>query len=215
MENKIAKVTVEKTREQLEQELEKYREKAIDLGATNAVIINTEDIPVDERITLKCQIPRCFGYGTGAHCPPNTLKPSELREILKKYNRAVFFIKDVQPEVIVRDKATIKERVKVYQDLFDIVNKVESMAFYDGNYLAFGFGAGSCRHTYCGQQETCQALEGGKCRFSLRARPSMEAVGIDVYQMVASQGWDIYPIGSDAKPDTITKGTLAGIVIVS
>jgi len=215
MENKIAKVTVEKTREQLEQELEKYRVKAIELGATNAVIINTEDIPVDERVTLKCQIPRCFGYGTGAHCPPNTLKPSELREILKKYSRAVFFTKDVQPEVIVRDKATIKERVKVYQDLFDIVNKVESMAFYDGNYLAFGFGAGSCRHTYCGQLETCQALEGGKCRFSLRARPSMEAVGIDVYQMVASQGWDIYPIGSDAKPDAITKGTLAGIVIVS
>ena len=42
----------------------------------------------------------------------------------------------------------------------------------------------------------------------------MEALGIDVYKMAASAGWDIYPIGSNAKPDQITKGTLAGIVIV-
>jgi predicted metal-binding protein len=88
------------------------------------------------------------------------------------------------------------------------------MAFYDGHYLAFGFGAGSCRHTFCGQEETCRAMQGDRCRFALRARPSMEAVGIDVYKMVASAGWDIYPIGSGAKPPDIPKGTLAGIVIV-
>ncbi len=42
----------------------------------------------------------------------------------------------------------------------------------------------------------------------------MEAVGIHVYKMVAPQGWDIYPIGSSAKPQDLHKGTLAGIVIV-
>ena len=139
----------------------------------------------------------------------------ELREILKKYKWAVLFIQDIPSEVIVRDKATIKERVKAYQDIFKIVNKIESMAFYDGNYLAFGFAAGSCRHTYCWQDKTCRALEGERCKFSLRARPSMEAVGIDVYRMVTSQGWDIYPIGSDAKAEDIPKGTLAGIIIVN
>jgi predicted metal-binding protein len=95
-----------------------------------------------------------------------------------------------------------------------MVSEVESMAFYDGHYLAFGFGAGSCRHTYCGLEKSCQVLDGGKCRFSLRSRPSMEAVGIDVYKMASSQGWDIYPIGSCAKPAELPKGTLAGIVIV-
>ena len=40
-------------------------------------------------------------------------------------------------------------------------------------HLAFGFGAGSCRHTFCGQQESCQAMEGKKCRVSLISRPSM------------------------------------------
>jgi len=65
-----------------------------------------------------------------------------------------------------------------------------------------------------GSTRTCAALLGERCRFSLLARPSMEAVGIDVYHMVAAAGWDIYPIGSSAKPDEIPKGTLAGIVIV-
>lgn len=169
---------------------------------------------VDDRVILKCQILRCFGYGAGAQCPPNTLKPEELRELLKKFQFAHLFIKEVPPEVIVRDKATIKERVAAYQEVYAIVNHLESQAFHDGHYLACGFGAGSCRHTFCGQLESCQALEGKKCRFSLRSRPSMEAVGIDVYQMVAKEGWDIYPIGNDDKPEDIPKGTLAGLVVV-
>ncbi len=210
----IRKISVDMWEDQLQQDLEKYKEKALELGASRATIVSAEQIPVDERVTLKCQIPRCFGYGASAHCPPNTLKPAELNDLLNKYNWAVFFIKDVPPEVIVRDRATIKERVDAYQEVFNIVNEIESNAFYDGHYLAFGFAAGSCRHTLCGQQKTCQAMEGNRCRFALKSRPSMEAVGIDVYKMVAREGWDIYPIGSDAKPDDMPKGTLAGIIIV-
>jgi predicted metal-binding protein len=214
MGRQVEKIRVDMREARLPEDLEKYREKALELGAAKAKIVKVEEIPVDARVILKCQIPRCFGYGAGAHCPPHALKPEELREVLKKYRWAVLFIKEVPPEVIVRDKATIKERVAAYQEVFKIVSELESLAFYDGHYLAFGFAAGSCRHTFCAQQETCQALEGKRCRFSLLARPSMEAVGIDVYQMVAAAGWDIYPIGSSAKPEDMPKGTLAGIVIV-
>lgn len=214
MGKKVEKIRVDMNEAQLQQDLEKYRGKALELGATQAIILKAEEIPVDERVTLKCRIPRCFGYGVSAHCPPHTLKPAELKEQLKKYRWAVFFIKEVPSAVIVRDKATIKERVAAYQEVFKIVSEIESLAFYDGHYLAFGFAAGSCRHTFCGQQENCQALEGKRCRFSLLARPSMEAVGIDVYHLVAGAGWDIYPIGSNAKPEDMPKGVLAGIIIV-
>ncbi len=214
MTRKVEKITVDMQAGRLPQDLERYAQKALEMGATRAAVIKAEDIPVDERVVLKCQIPRCFGYGVGAQCPPNTLKPAELRDLLQKYHWAVLFAMDVPPGVIIRDKATIKERVAAYQHLYKMVTEVESMAFYDGHYLAFGFGAGSCRHTFCGQQENCQAMEGKKCRFSLVSRPSMEAVGIDVYQLVARQGWDIYPIGSSAKPEDMPKGVLAGIVIV-
>jgi predicted metal-binding protein len=214
MGRKVEKITVDMKAGRLQEDLEAYKEKAIALGATRAAIVKAKDIIVDERVVLKCQIPRCFGYGTCAHCPPHTMKPGELRQILEGYRWAVFFIVDVPSGIIVRDKATLKEREAAYQKIFHIVNDIESMAFYEGHYLAFGFAAGSCRHTFCSSQESCQALEGKRCRISLRSRPSMEAVGIDVYKMVARSGWDIYPIGSGAKPEEIPKGTLAGIVIV-
>jgi predicted metal-binding protein len=208
------KITVDMNEALLKAHLEAYRKKALELGASEARVVRADEIHVDDRIPLKCQIPRCFGYGAGAQCPPHTMKPAELREHLKKYSCAVFFIKDVPSEVIVRDKETIKERVAVYRQIYKIVSEIESAAFYDGHYLAFGLAAGSCRHTFCGLEKDCRALSGGSCRFSLLSRPSMEAVGIDVYKMVARAGWDIYPIGSGAKQSDVPKGTLAGIVIV-
>ncbi len=214
MENKVEKITADMNEGKLEQHLQAYREQALEMGASRAAVIRAEEIPVDDRIPLKCQIPRCFGYGVGAQCPPNTLKPAELREYLKQYKRAVFFTIDLPPEVIVRNKATIKERIDATHKLLNMVSQIESMAFYDGHYLAFGLGAGSCRHGLCAQHDDCQAMKGERCRFSLRSRPAMEAVGIDVYKLVAGLGWDIYPIGSGAKPESIPNGILAGIVIV-
>ena len=214
MEQQIKKINVDISETQIQHDLERYINKALELGASRAKILKADEIPIDERVVLKCQIPRCFGYGVSVHCPPNTLKPAELRDHLKKYEWAIFFVTDVPSEVIVRDKSTIKERVAAYQNVFKIVSEIESMAFYDGHYLAFGFGAGSCRHTYCGLEDECQAMNGKKCKFSLRARPSMEAVGIDIFKMNAQAGWDIYPIGSNAKSSDIPKGVLAGIIIV-
>ncbi len=212
--SQILKVTTDRNESLLEEHLKNYRDKALELGAVRAAVIRADTIPVDERVTLKCQIPRCFGYGASAHCPPNTLKPAELAGLLKKYQWAVFFNIDAPAEVIVRNKATIKERIAAYLNVFKIVGALESQAFYDGHYLAFGFGAGSCRHSFCSREETCAAMEGKKCRFALISRPSMEAVGIDVYALAASLGWDIYPIGSGATAENVPKGTLAGIVII-
>lgn len=200
--------------DELEADLERYRQAALDAGASRAAVVAASDIPVDERVVLKCRIPRCFGYGVGANCPPNTLTPAELRALLERYTQAVLFTVDVRPEVIVRDRATIVERVQAYQDVYRIVSDLESMAFYDGHYLAFGLSAGSCRHTFCGQKEDCAAVDGGKCRYSLKSRPSMEAVGIDVYRMIAELGWDIYPAGSGIAAEDLPQGSLCGIVIV-
>lgn len=211
---KLDKINIDLNADSLDGDLQRYVDKALELGATKAKIVNAADIAVDERVVLKCEVPRCFGYGVCANCPPHSMKPAQLREYLAKYQHAVFFIKETPPEVIVRDKTTIKERVAAYQNVYKIVTEVESMAFYDGHYFAFGFGAGSCRHTFCGLEDECLALQGKKCRFALRARPSMEAVGIDVYKMATQAGWDIYPIGSNAKPCEMPKGVLAGIVIV-
>jgi hypothetical protein len=42
----------------------------------------------------------------------------------------------------------------------------------------------------------------------------MEAVGMDVYRLIASSGWEIYPFGSSANLADIPVGNLAGLVLV-
>lgn len=214
MEFEVRKIDVAMYEERLPVDLEQYATLALGLGATHAAAVSVRDVVIDERVTLKCQIPRCFGYGVSAHCPPSTLKPGELRELLARYEWAVFFALDVPAEVIVRDRNTKEERIEAYRKVFEIVSEIESRAFYHGHYLAFGLAAGSCRSSLCPTQEDCKAMNGEKCRFALRSRPSLEAVGVDAYQMVARLGWDIYPIGSGLQPEKIPHGTLAGMVVV-
>jgi predicted metal-binding protein len=213
MRQKIRKIDLKISEVELNKDLEKYREQTINLGAKDSKIIKTDMIPIDERVALKCRIPICFGYGTSANCPPYTITPSELREVIERYRYAVFFKLEVKPDVIVRNRETILERAGAYKKIFEIVNAIESMAFYDGYYLALGFAAGSCKSTYCYKVE-CSALKGERCRHELRIRPSMEAVGIDAYKLATIVGWDIYPIGSNCNPKDIPKGSLMGIVLI-
>ncbi len=51
-------------------DLERYRQEAIRLGMTDAKIITTSQIFVDERVRGKCRIPLCVEYGVSANCPP-------------------------------------------------------------------------------------------------------------------------------------------------
>lgn len=213
MKRTIRKIELEISEDKLNKDLEKYRQGAISLGATDSKIITTNTIPIDDRVALKCKIPVCFGYGTSVNCPPHTVTPSELRELIKKYKYAIFFKLEVKPEVIVRNRETILERAGAYKKIFEISNAIESMAFYDGYYLAVGFAAGSCKSTHCYKVE-CSALKGERCRHELKVRPSMESVGIDAYKLATKVGWDVYPIGSDCDPRDIPKGSLMGLVIV-
>ncbi|MBU4425736.1 MAG: hypothetical protein L6406_22635 [Desulfobacterales bacterium] len=56
MESQIVKIGTFLDESKLLKDLERYKEKAFELGAANAKIIKTEEIPVDERVPLKCQI---------------------------------------------------------------------------------------------------------------------------------------------------------------
>ena len=139
MSRKVAKVKVDMRGSQLMEDLERYQKKSLELGASKAKIIKTKDIPAEEAVVVKCRIPGCYGYGVCAHCPPHALKPAELRECLKGYEWAILFIKYVPTELLLRDRHD-KERRDAFRSIYDIVSKIEAMAFYDGYYLSFGFG---------------------------------------------------------------------------
>ena len=190
-----------------------YARLALELGANAAQVIQTAQIVIDERVTMKCAVPKCFGYGTCANCPPHAPRPEEVRRAVERFSTGVVVRLDVPPDVIVRDRATMEERLAAYKTMYQIVSAVESAAFYDGHYLAVGFAAGSCKSTLCHKVE-CTALAQEKCRHDLLARPSMEAVGMDCFAMAAALGWEIYPVGISARAEHVPAGSLMGVVLV-
>jgi predicted metal-binding protein len=209
----IAKITTDRNQANLPQDLEKYRQVALNLGADEARVVDVSEIMAKDAVAFKCRVPRCFGYGNCAQCPPHSPKPAEIRQLLKDFSHGLLFLRRVNSELLKRARDD-KERKTAFRSILDIVSKLESAAFYDGHYLAVGFSAGSCFSSLCDPKLGCQVLKGEKCRFPLKARPSMEAVGIDVYRLIAASGWEIYPYGSDANPEDIPVANLTGLVLI-
>ena len=133
--------------------------------------------------------------------------------MLKGYGNGLLFVRKVNSELLKRNRDD-EEHKAAFTSILDIVSKLESAAFYDGHYLAVGFSAGSCFSSLCDPNLGCQILKGENCWFPLKARLSMEAVGIDVYGLIASSGRDIYPYGSDANPKDIPVANLVGLVLI-
>jgi predicted metal-binding protein len=188
----------------LDKSLETLRKKAIEFGASDAKVIPASCVVVDERVWMKCLVPRCRGleHGGTPHCPPNTPQPEFMRKLLSRYQWAVVFKKtfeNVQDYVPMSEagEAEIKGRFKdtggLHRKTYEVVGRLESYAQSEGYYLAMGFSGGSCRLALC-HGAICGVVENGNCRFPLKARPSMEGVGIDVFDLATKVGWDIYMI---------------------
>ena len=205
--------------EQLQKDLEKYRQRALEIGATDAKIITTDMLSIDERARAKCLYPKCASYGTNAHCPPYAMDLDQVRKIVNNFQYAILTMKKVPSEDIsgVTDKnkkpptpIDIEHHVKN----FEIVSKIEAEAFYDGYYFALGFAAGPCKRAFCPNEECSALVPGQPCRYPWKARSSMEGVGMDVYNLATKVGWDIFPFGLSSPPSEIPYGLLLGLVLI-
>ncbi|MCX8109927.1 MAG: DUF2284 domain-containing protein, partial [Syntrophorhabdaceae bacterium] len=65
-----------------------YKDKAIEDGADNAIVIKTWDIFTAPWVRMKCQF-GCPNYGMSLCCPPHTPTPEETRKILDSYTYAL------------------------------------------------------------------------------------------------------------------------------
>lgn len=206
-------ITLEIRDETLRKDLEYFRQKAIKFGASMAEIIPADWVQIDERVRLKCAIPLCPYYNKSIHCPPHTPSIELMRKALSRYRHAIIFALDVIPVADFADRSKKQQSAKWSKKGLEIVGRLETLALGRGYYLAVGYGQASCKKALCGQ-ETCLVLEGGKCPYPLKARPSMEAVGMDVYGLVTKVGWKIYPIYRSVKTDEVPRALSVGIVFI-
>jgi len=181
-------------------DLERYRELALASGASEATIIPASSVTVDDRVRLKCTVPRCLRAGETPNCPPNAPPLDLVRRALSRFSWAILFKCDLEATEYLpgtgKTKAERRRTLSFHRQSADVVYEVERQAYKDGYHLAMGFGGGSCKDYLC-QGMICQFMDSGRCRFPHRARPAMEAMGIDVISLINDVGWGAYPLLDD------------------
>lgn len=175
--------------------LERLARAAKELGADEAKVIDVEHIVVDPRVRLKCLVPLCDSYGRHLMCPPNLMSVQEFRDVLGRYRKALIVQIEADYDSADREGARLtRETCDEREDstdtrgwkarLHELVNQVEAAAFKEGYYLAAGLIGGDC--ALCPQ---CVMHQSGEpCRHPFEARPSMEAMGIDVLKTCENVG---------------------------
>lgn len=136
-----------------------------ELDLKEILLIESKDIQTAPWVLLKCRY-GCGEFGKRYSCPPFPPPPFFSQQIFSEYNTAL----------LIHDHASWKVRWAV--------TEIEKKAVESGFFKAFGMGSGPC-----GLCEECP--DGRPCVKTEEARPSMEAMGIDVFSTVRKFGYDL------------------------
>ena len=139
-------------------------DEALGLGCTKAKVILTRTIAVGAWVKLKCQF-GCPHYGKLLTCPPCSPTSDETSEILADYQKALLIHADSEI------------------DMRGVAVELEGRLKGKGFIKAFGICAEPC--DLC---EVCTIEQG--CKYPDKARPTMQACGININQTVSNNGWE-------------------------
>ena len=162
--------------------LKPFTLRACELGANEAKIIDAATVLTAPWVRLKCRF-GCELYGLGYCCPPQTPTPLEMRDVIACYEHALLY------------------HCTKLGGTSRIAYELEREIFLSGFYKAIGLGSGPCR--------ICRKCSPKGCTHPDRARPSMEACGIDVYTTVRANGFPI-----EVLKDESCQGNYYGLVLI-
>jgi predicted metal-binding protein len=139
--------------------------------------IDPQNIVIAQWVRMKCMF-GCKEYGKNACCPPNTLPVQECRSFFREYSQGVVFHfekKFEKPEQ--RHEWTKSINAKLLS--------LERKVFWAGNPKAFLLFMDSCNLcTDCAQERV-------KCKNKMSARPTPEAMAIDVFSTIKALDYPI------------------------
>jgi predicted metal-binding protein len=146
-------------------------------GFTDFRWIDPKKIVVGQWVRLKCMF-GCGEYGKTATCPPNVPSVAECERFFREYRRAVVFHfakKVPQPEA----RSAWSRRVGLQ------LLKLERDLFVSGQEKAFLLAMDSCN--------MCAECSGDRrtCKEPRLARPTSDAMAVDVFTTVRSLGYPI------------------------
>ena len=163
-------------------DLKHFSTRACELGAAEAKVVDPGSIATAPWVRLKCQF-GCGGYNSSLCCPPHSPTPEQTRRAIDCYQRAILI--HCKPGV----------------DVKELVATLEREVFLAGYYKALALGCGPCR--------LCEKCGFDGCIHPDRARPAMEAYGIDVFTTARANGFPIQVV-----TDRLCDQDYYGVVLV-
>jgi predicted metal-binding protein len=182
--------------------IQKLEQSARDMGFDLALPILAQDVILDERVRMHCQLNLCGNYEKNLMCPPFLPTVAENRILLSNYTFALLL--QLQQLFVQPDKESMRQAFNDTARRFgQMAVSLERKAFNDGFPLAMALGAGECK--LCAD---CSIQNGDhNCINPGAARPSMEGMGIDVVKTFTNAG-----LALDFKTDQLT---VAGLLLIN
>ena len=153
----------------------------------------------------KCQF-GCSNYGNSLCCPPFIPSPEETGKLVKQYTHAV----------LIGFHGTSENIVEHVKNMNRVIQKLEKIAFFKGFVKAIGFACSTCLFcSKCIIQEDFMRnipvnIARRYCRHKNKARPSLEAAGIDVFTTVHNAGLELEVI----KENNLEKMRHFGLILL-
>ncbi len=150
-------------------------EKASDMGL-KAYFVDAGDIPVENRIALKCAY-GCRGYGKRLSCPPNVISVEDFRKIIAEYSSALLLVDELDTSQI---PDILEAWGEIRKDSFHKMLELEYEAFREGFTFAHLLRPGSCNE--------CDICNLERCINPELRRFAPEAVGINLQKAMENAG---------------------------
>ncbi|MGO8683524.1 MAG: DUF2284 domain-containing protein [Thermoleophilia bacterium] len=162
------------------------RKRALELGASDAAILNPSAVITAEWVRLKCLYGSCT-TGRCLTCPPYSPEPARTRRLLDEYQTILLLRLDVTP-------AEAGDWLAWSGRLAGIALALERELFLAGRHRAFALAGGRP----CNRVEACGRPE--ECDVRALVRPGPVGCGIDVFATSANAGWPLAVVGATDDP---------------
>jgi predicted metal-binding protein len=149
--------------------------KALEMGL-KAYLLNAKDIPIENRIALKCAY-GCKSYGKRLSCPPYVMSIDEFKKVISEYSSALLLVDE-------RDTSEISDILQFWAEFrkesFHKMLELEHEAFREGFTFAHLLRPGACNE--------CDVCNLKSCINPESRRFAPEAVGINLTKTMENSG---------------------------
>lgn len=160
----------------MENKIDKIISKLSELGVHKANVIDASSVVLSESFRDMCRSNACGLYGKCWTCPPDCGEIGELMRSLSAYEKVLVF----QTVGELEDSYDFEGMTEHKKSFVKTVCKVREMLEAEG-IEALVLGAGGC-----GICTRCTKRDNEPCRFPTKAIYSLEAYGVNVYELSKS-----------------------------